>query len=704
MAVKGIVKCMRACVAFVGGFLLEQLYFIFMLRDLMSHDVGYVASIVLSVTLAHFIRLISGLLNVAAIQIRCISLLTIPMYLGKDGRRVLKGLILTYVVAGPIMNMSLNAREVVRVFACSNELAHNLSGVRDALIARPLRETVDGMENEIKQAAETLNYFQDVTAPIESEIEVANELQQSAELTRTADDLIQGNRSRDIEHKYQILPSDQPTELYQKEYLKKTEYRCNNVLSAAVLRSKEQMFQARILHYDTRATVEKTWQACADKLPWHVAAVFCAPLMTRAARDVPSALGAGICDSRMQAPPIYKVLPKSQNIVILSSFDDSFEDKSHFPKISSGLSVGYAALEEAKAELMKGPDEILISYQEPNEYDAYADVQAAKETGDRVKQAFEEKFSVIQNALTAVNVCQAILFLRIAIAAQAYHDLFLTNIDFDNVYITDLFRKIERRRLMRSQYTLLPLKKMERSRYVDVYSLAYSTADRHRLLAQMLKVLLEVVTATTFVMLDRLFYEALDVVSQHARVVGESGTRDLEIEVMIIQYPVDRNVAKVLILILAMISHFRTSRVQGIATNTYPHLCHMPTIFYFFALHSPIQVEGTGIVANTIRAMISHLRASHVQGTATNTCLPHPRIMPAIFYLRIYGGYLWVLLLLCVNPYTSRLRRLICSYFYPRREKQRVLHLYNDILKKRIKLDATLRRKAVQASQVPPSF
>ncbi|XP_063366988.1 protein sneaky [Cydia amplana] len=574
MIVKVIVKCLRACVAFAGGFLLGQLYYNFMLRDLMSYDVGRVVSVVLSVTL--------GLLNVAAIQIRCISLLTIPMYLGKDGRRVLKGLILTYVVAGPIMNMSLNAREVVRVFACSNELAHNLSGVRDALIARPLRQTVEGMEDEIKQAADTLNYFQDVTAPIETEIELTTELHQSAELTRTADDLIRGNRSGHIERKYQILPKDHRTEVYQKEYLKKTEYRCNNVLSAAVLRSQDQMSQ--------------TWQACADKLPWHVAAVFCAPMMERPALSK--------CSSQ----------------------------------ISSGLGVGYAALKEAKAELMKGPDEIVVSYQDPNENDAYADVQAAKETGDRVKQAFEEKFSVIQNALTVVNVCQAILFLRIAVAAQAYHDLFLTNIDFDNLYITDLFRKIERRRLMRSQYTLLPLKKMERSRYVDVYSLAYSTADHHRLLAQMLKVLLEVVTATTFVMLDRLFYEALDVVSQHARVEGESGTRDLEIE-----------------------------------------------------------VEGTGIVANTIRAMISHLRASHVKGMATNTCLPHPRIMPAMFYLRIYGGYLWVLLLLCVNPYTSRLRRLICSYFYPRREKQRVLHLYNDILKKRVKLDATLRRKAVQA-------
>lgn len=41
--------------------------------------------------------------------------------------------------------------------------------------------------------------------------------------------------------------------------------------------------------------------------------------------------------------------------------------------------------------------------------------------------------------------------------------------------------------------------------------------------------------------------------------------------------------------------------------------------------------------------------------------------------------------------------RLICSYFYPRREKQRILFLYNDILKKRLKMKKTLRKKAVQA-------
>lgn len=57
-------------------------------------------------------------------------------------------------------------------------------------------------------------------------------------------------------------------------------------------------------------------------------------------------------------------------------------------------------------------------------------------------------------------------------------------------------------------------------------------SERTKLLSQILKVMLEAVTATTFVMLDRLFYEALDVVRKHAmKAKPSSGIQDLEIKV-----------------------------------------------------------------------------------------------------------------------------------------------------------------------------
>lgn len=44
--------------------------------------------------------LIVGIGNVVCTQLRCISLLTVPMYCGKPGRGVLKAVVLTYVIAG----------------------------------------------------------------------------------------------------------------------------------------------------------------------------------------------------------------------------------------------------------------------------------------------------------------------------------------------------------------------------------------------------------------------------------------------------------------------------------------------------------------------------------------------------------------------------------------------------------------------------
>lgn len=60
----------------------------------------------------------------------------------------------------------------------------------------------------------------------------------------------------------------------------------------------------------------------------------------------------------------------------------------------------------------------------------------------------------------AVNIFLAFLFLRIPIAAVNYHDLYLTNIDYDNIYITDYFKRIDEKRRRNNQLNLLPLKKV----------------------------------------------------------------------------------------------------------------------------------------------------------------------------------------------------------------------------------------------------
>lgn len=74
--------------------------------------------------------------------------------------------------------------------------------------------------------------------------------------------------------------------------------------------------------------------------------------------------------------------------------------------------------------------------------------------------AFEEKDIVMRRVIHIVNILVALLFLRIIIAAGSYHDRYLTQIEFDNMYITKYFKLIDERRRNRDVLALLPLKKV----------------------------------------------------------------------------------------------------------------------------------------------------------------------------------------------------------------------------------------------------
>lgn len=136
-----------------------------------------------------------------SIQVRCISLLCLPMYCGKAGRGILKAVVLTYVVAGkdiklnifegknliitrlylikqyllhtiftvilicvfhvtgPITNMGLNAKEVVRVFSCTTRLSHNLSKFNYVQSYRPLNKALMDFNGEIIQIVESIRFL-----------------------------------------------------------------------------------------------------------------------------------------------------------------------------------------------------------------------------------------------------------------------------------------------------------------------------------------------------------------------------------------------------------------------------------------------------------------------------------------------------------------------------------------------------------------
>lgn len=133
-----------------------------------------------------------------------------------------------------------------------------------------------------------------------------------------------------------------------------------------------------------------------------------------------------------------------------------------------------------------------------------------------VMHEFAVRKRLFESVMTLIKRCMSFVFLKIILSAQSYNEKYLRDIEFDNIYVTPYFRKIDARRKARGSRTLLPFKKIERKKFVDPYSLKPSKAEGFHVMGQMTKVLLEFITATIFVILDWLFYEVLDVIRRLA--------------------------------------------------------------------------------------------------------------------------------------------------------------------------------------------
>lgn len=62
-------------------------------------------------------------------------------------------------VTGPITNMGLNAKEVVRVFSCTTRLSQNLSKNNYVQSYRPLNKALMDFNGEIIQIVESIRFL-----------------------------------------------------------------------------------------------------------------------------------------------------------------------------------------------------------------------------------------------------------------------------------------------------------------------------------------------------------------------------------------------------------------------------------------------------------------------------------------------------------------------------------------------------------------
>lgn len=99
-----------------------------------------------------------------------------------------------------------------------------------------------------------------------------------------------------------------------------------------------------------------------------------------------------------------------------------------------------------------------------------------------------------------------------------------------------------------------------------------------------------------------------------------------------------------------------------------------------------LEVKGTGLIATLLRSVVRGFNVKkRIRTLRTNAhCLPQPKPLAAYYLRKIYGMYAIVWLLIVLETYVKRLNPAICAFYYRRRQKKRILFLYNETLKRRI--------------------
>ncbi|XP_038058618.1 E3 ubiquitin-protein ligase DCST1-like [Patiria miniata] len=265
------------------------------------------------------------------------------------------------------------------------------------------------------------------------------------------------------------------------------------------------------------------------------------------------------------------------------------------------------------------------------------DLQARMAYEIRVRQQWFEAITVL------AKIFLSFTFILVFKSASNYSSQYLTNISFDNVYLTAYFRKLDARRRKQKKRTLLPQKKMESNDIIEAARWKLRRQEKKNMAVGSIRLLMQVIVTVVLMFFDSLFYNLLDLIRRHSHVdYTFKGEHTLRLAVL-----------------------------------------------------------GTGTIAKLFRKVLMTFDQKHsIDKLSTNKqCLPNPNPPDQEMMMMIGSVLCGVWLLLYLQAYGLRLRHIICAYFFPKKEKQRILFLYNETLKKRVGFLKFMRLKVRQLAR-----
>ncbi|KAJ8354680.1 hypothetical protein SKAU_G00222470 [Synaphobranchus kaupii] len=267
--------------------------------------------------------------------------------------------------------------------------------------------------------------------------------------------------------------------------------------------------------------------------------------------------------------------------------------------------------------------------------------QSLQQMAQGIMGEVSEDLNRVQELMGLLGYVGLFLLLLMYLQAALYKNRFLHQDDFDNIYITEQFEQMDLVRYRQGRQTLLPLSDKEALTYIRPCSLTLTAKERQRAAVSSVSILRHIAMGCLVVLLDLVVFWVFDVV--HHLVKGEI-------------------VARAPIVVA-------------------------------------VQVNGSGYASDIFKDLVASFEILQ-KGNITvlsKKCLMLPSEPDYYGYLIIgllYGLSFFVAM---AGSYSNRLRRCICSSYYPKREQERIFYLYNRILTQRTSLRKALLRSVAQS-------
>lgn len=664
LAKSAILFTVNSTIKFLYGFLFGALLWYIMVhpysRYFSFEDDTYVPEFVFS--------LIVAFLFMSFLWIRAMMILVLPNLVGNATQNYIIILLFISLFSNPVANIALNSIESVRVIGCTIMMTFEQLKERTKLILNPVIEVLsDRDQTDLEPIRQDLVNIQDTILQMRHEAEFNRKMDEEsdksilkakAQVSNLKPDIIEVSETIKNRLEHKLDPSktqdlvNKTMELFHnstidldmdrmglrvgldrksvRNFVKSNRHLLMDKNSGEIneFNLTEIMYQNclgifRRAKMSCEEAVEDMRKSCQDTIGTIFAAIWCSPISFTLSQTCPWIMDQILDENSLcKELKIFSSQTKNDPFNVTGGsgdINDVFKNLTQkFQELNEGI------LEDDSSSLANGrgsqPErlELTITLNDATKSLFFKANQLIVFIRDRYKlrKLFYDMLLFLYDMYTTGT------FICIILQAYKYQQRYLSNVRYDNHYITGMFSKYNQQQQQLTGQSLLPLTRDESEKYITTFTCKRRTKEEKKTQkASCASIIVFLAMTVSLIYFDDIYSSILNSIHEHALI--------------------------------------RFKEVGHHALN--------------------VTVVGDGSIARLVRKLTGNLNSIYDMNRlySTKMCLPDTAETGSGFYLEF--SYLCVLYLFIdqISIYAMRLRHVIAGFFYPEKEKQKIRFLYN---------------------------